>query len=230
MAFCGVQAFDKWRAEHVASVLAVRQAVNEGASDAALRPLIEDARGQLWTLFAMKKAVVCSESVLLIMNLEHLLPPVISPLLHSSPHELSCTSIAKQYISQRCRHVKCPTCHLEYRLLGTYFLLRRDMKCLDALQRRGIHCCAIMGAVGSDSLQPCVHLWMRKMGVQHTRLWGWTLAEDVGVTGAGAAVCVGWRPACEHRVQWPPRQAGRHGPRHAAAHEAGGTAGESAVA
>ncbi len=71
-----VQAFDKWRAEHVATVLAVRQAVNEGAADAALRPLIEEARSQLWTLFAMKKAVVCSESVLLIMNLEHLLPPV----------------------------------------------------------------------------------------------------------------------------------------------------------
>ena len=71
-----VQAFDKWRAEHVATVLAVRQAVNEGAGDAALRPLIEEARSQLWTLFAMKKAVVCSESVLLIMNLEHLLPPV----------------------------------------------------------------------------------------------------------------------------------------------------------
>ncbi|KAK9915975.1 hypothetical protein WJX75_006823 [Coccomyxa subellipsoidea] len=70
-----LQAFDKWRAEHVATVLAVRQAVNEGAGDAALRPLIEEARSQLWTLFAMKKAVVCSESVLLIMNLEHLLPP-----------------------------------------------------------------------------------------------------------------------------------------------------------
>ncbi|CAL8470385.1 g9927 [Coccomyxa elongata] len=70
-----LQAFDKWRAEHVATVLAVRQAVNEGANDAALRPLIEEARSQLWTLFAMKKAVVCSESVLLIMNLEHLLPP-----------------------------------------------------------------------------------------------------------------------------------------------------------
>ncbi|BDA44423.1 probable transcription factor TGAL7 [Coccomyxa sp. Obi] len=70
-----LQAFDKWRAEHVATVLGVRQAVNEGANDATLRPLIEEARSQLWTLFAMKKAVVCSESVLLIMNLEHLLPP-----------------------------------------------------------------------------------------------------------------------------------------------------------
>ena len=81
-----MQAFDKWRAEHVATVLAVRQAVNEGAGDAALRPLIEEARSQLWTLFAMKKAVVCSESVLLIMNLEHLLPPVrrAPPWAHAS--------------------------------------------------------------------------------------------------------------------------------------------------
>lgn len=73
------QAFDKWRAEHVATALSVRQHVNEGSPDAALRPLIEEARSQLWTLFAMKKAVVCSESVLLIMNLEHLLPPVGLP-------------------------------------------------------------------------------------------------------------------------------------------------------
>ncbi|CAK0737369.1 hypothetical protein CVIRNUC_000901 [Coccomyxa viridis] len=68
-------AFDKWRAEHSATVLAVRQAVADAsASDAALRPLVEEARGQLWTLFAMKKAVICSESVLIIMNMEHLLP------------------------------------------------------------------------------------------------------------------------------------------------------------
>ena len=70
------QAFDKWRAEHVATALQVRARLEEGAADSALRPVIEEARGQLWTLFAMKKAVVCSESVLLIMNLEHLLPPV----------------------------------------------------------------------------------------------------------------------------------------------------------
>ena len=57
-------------------MLQVRAALDEGAGDAALRPLIEEARGQLWTLFAMKKAVVCSESVLLIIYLEHLLPPV----------------------------------------------------------------------------------------------------------------------------------------------------------
>jgi hypothetical protein len=62
-------------------VLNVRQQVNEGAQDAALRPLVEEARQQLWTLFAMKKAVVCSESVLLIMNLEHLLPPVCYALV-----------------------------------------------------------------------------------------------------------------------------------------------------
>ena len=60
----------------MATTLQVRARLEEGAADAALRPVIEDARGQLWTLFAMKKAVVCSESVLLIMNLEHLLPPV----------------------------------------------------------------------------------------------------------------------------------------------------------
>lgn len=71
------QAFDKWRAEHTATALSVRQAVNDPtSSDAALRPLVEEARGQLWTLFAMKKAVICSESVLIIMNMEHLLPSV----------------------------------------------------------------------------------------------------------------------------------------------------------
>ena len=80
-----MQAFDKWRAEHVGTVLNVRQHVNEGAQDAVLRPLVEEARQQLWTLFAMKKAVVCSESVLLIMNLEHLLPPVSPPLLSIHP-------------------------------------------------------------------------------------------------------------------------------------------------
>ena len=79
-ACCGAQAFDKWRAEHAATVLAVRRAVADaGASDAALRPLVEEARGQLWTLFAMKKAVICSESVLIIMNMEHLLPAVSLP-------------------------------------------------------------------------------------------------------------------------------------------------------
>ena len=72
-----MQAFDKWRSEHTTTVLTVRQAVNDSsASDAALRLLVEEARGQLWTLFAMKKAVICSESVLIIMNMEHLLPAV----------------------------------------------------------------------------------------------------------------------------------------------------------
>ena len=86
-----MQAFDKWRSEHTTTVLTVRQAVNDSAaSDAALRPLVEEARGQLWTLFAMKKAVICSESVLIIMNMEHLLPAVslLSPMpddLHDVP-------------------------------------------------------------------------------------------------------------------------------------------------
>ena len=80
------QAFDKWRAEHSATVLAVRQAVADAsASDAALRPLVEEARGQLWTLFAMKKAVICSESVLIIMNMEHLLPAVSRSALLPRP-------------------------------------------------------------------------------------------------------------------------------------------------
>lgn len=58
-------------------MLNVRQAVDDPtATDATLRPLVEEARGQLWTLFAMKKAVICSESVLIIMNMEHLLPSV----------------------------------------------------------------------------------------------------------------------------------------------------------
>ena len=83
-----MQAFDKWRAEHTATVLNLRQAVNDPtATDAMLRPLVEEARGQLWTLFAMKKAVICSESVLVIMNMEHLLPSV-SPF--HPPRSQSC--------------------------------------------------------------------------------------------------------------------------------------------
>ena len=66
-------------------MLGVRARLDEGAPDAALRPGIEEARGQLWTLFAMKKAIVCSESVLLIMDLEHLLPPVRRCPLPASP-------------------------------------------------------------------------------------------------------------------------------------------------
>ena len=58
-------------------MLNVRRAVNDlTATDAMLRPLVEEARAQLWTLFAMKKAVICSESVLIIMTMEHLLPSV----------------------------------------------------------------------------------------------------------------------------------------------------------
>ena len=85
-ACCDAQAFDKWRAEHSATVLSVRQAVADAsASDSNLRPLVEEARGQLWTLFAMKKAVICSESVLIIMNMEHLLPAVSRCGLLSRP-------------------------------------------------------------------------------------------------------------------------------------------------
>lgn len=83
------QAFDKWRSEHTATVLSVRQAVNDSTtSDAALRPLVEEARGQLWTLFAMKKAVICSESVLIIMNMDHLLPSVSPCCLILPPYPL----------------------------------------------------------------------------------------------------------------------------------------------
>ena len=39
-------------------------------------PLCITLHGQLWTLFAMKKAVIRSESVLITMNKEHLLPSV----------------------------------------------------------------------------------------------------------------------------------------------------------
>ncbi len=105
------QAFDKWRAEHVGTVLAVRQAVNEGANDAALRPLIEEARSQLWTLFAMKKAVVCSESVLLIMNLEHLLPPV-HPYCPRYPIH-PCIASRGLQCCVLCRHTDAKECHLE---------------------------------------------------------------------------------------------------------------------
>ena len=36
-----------------------RRSTTRQRTDAALRPLVEEARGQLWTLFAMKKAVIC---------------------------------------------------------------------------------------------------------------------------------------------------------------------------
>ena len=80
-----MQAFNKWRSEHTTTVLSVRQAVNDGAtSEGMLRQLVEEARGQLWTLFAMKKAVICSESVLIIMNMEHLLPAVSLRCTHDA--------------------------------------------------------------------------------------------------------------------------------------------------
>ena len=108
MPCCGAQAFDKWRAEHSATVLAVRQAVADAsASDAALRPLVEEARGQLWTLFAMKKAVICSESVLIIMNMEHLLPavslqrPPAQALLHACC--LACAYVIQDIIPKQAR-------------------------------------------------------------------------------------------------------------------------------
>lgn len=53
----------------------------------------------------------------------------------------------------------------------------------------------------------------------------WT--EGVCLAGVGAAIRVAGRPARQQRLQRPSHKAGRHGPGHAAAHEAGGAAGES---
>lgn len=88
-----MQAFEKWRAEHFQTALNIRYHLDgvvlpqqEGSPGGAPAPesgpageetlghLVEEARAQIWTLFAMKKAVIYSESVLLILSLEHLLP------------------------------------------------------------------------------------------------------------------------------------------------------------
>jgi hypothetical protein len=91
-----LQAFEKWRAEHFQTALNIRYHLEgfvpsqSGGLPAAGGPvptagsgregeetlghLVEEARAQIWTLFAMKKAVIYSESVLLILSLEHLLP------------------------------------------------------------------------------------------------------------------------------------------------------------
>ena len=40
---------------------AVRRALDAGASADALRPMVEAVRRHLWTMFAMKRAVLCSD-------------------------------------------------------------------------------------------------------------------------------------------------------------------------
>ena len=50
-----VAAFNRWRLEHALVAIRVRDALNNRAPESVLRPLVEEARGQLWALFAMKK-------------------------------------------------------------------------------------------------------------------------------------------------------------------------------
>ncbi len=50
-----VSAFNRWRLEHALVAIRVRDALNNRVPEAVLRPLVEEARGQLWALFAMKK-------------------------------------------------------------------------------------------------------------------------------------------------------------------------------
>lgn len=50
-----VSAFNRWRLEHALVAVRVREALNINAPDAVVRALVDEARGQLWALFAMKK-------------------------------------------------------------------------------------------------------------------------------------------------------------------------------
>lgn len=59
---CMRQAFERWRGEHTAMGAAVRRALDAGAPADALRPMVEAMRRHLWTMFAMKRAVLCSDS------------------------------------------------------------------------------------------------------------------------------------------------------------------------
>ena len=56
------QAFARWRAEHAEMGAAVRRALDAGAPAEQLRPLAEAVRRHLRTMFAMKRAVLCSDS------------------------------------------------------------------------------------------------------------------------------------------------------------------------
>ncbi|KAK9830640.1 hypothetical protein WJX81_008343 [Elliptochloris bilobata] len=67
-------AFERWRGEHAEMGGAVRRALDAGAPADALRPQVEAVRRHLWTMFAMKRAVLCSDSAPAILRLEHLLP------------------------------------------------------------------------------------------------------------------------------------------------------------
>ena len=53
-----VAAFNRWRLEHALVAIRVRESLNHNAPEAVLRPLVDEARGQLWALFAMKKVCV----------------------------------------------------------------------------------------------------------------------------------------------------------------------------
>ena len=52
-----VSAFNRWRLEHALVAVRVREALNTNAPDATVRALVDEARGQLWALFAMKKVL-----------------------------------------------------------------------------------------------------------------------------------------------------------------------------
>eukprot|EP00884_Botryococcus_braunii_P010978 jgi/Botrbrau1/19882/Bobra.0059s0003.1 len=72
----------KWRDDHVKTAMAVKRLLDEIEAtpelargwEPRLQPLVEEARAQVWTLHAMKRVIIYSESVTLILNLEHMLP------------------------------------------------------------------------------------------------------------------------------------------------------------
>ncbi len=61
------QAFEKWRAEHAAQCGSVRRALAGGPAE-ALAAAAAAARRHLVTMFAMKRAVLCSDSAAAILR------------------------------------------------------------------------------------------------------------------------------------------------------------------
>ena len=65
-----VSAFNRWRLEHALVAIRVRDALNNSAPESVLRALVEEARGQLWALFAMKKVGQATSSALAASGLD----------------------------------------------------------------------------------------------------------------------------------------------------------------
>ncbi|KAK9816296.1 hypothetical protein WJX74_000868 [Apatococcus lobatus] len=66
-----VSAFSRWRLEHALVAVRVREALNTNAPDTIIRALVDEARGQLWALFAMKKTLLASEDATIVMWCSH---------------------------------------------------------------------------------------------------------------------------------------------------------------